>query len=114
MKEYIAELEQYEKMTTVHDLSLATQGKAVVPLITNSWLLNLTRIPKSAYCMMFASSRSLNPHFTLLFQGVICSSVEIFLPFQQRHMQNSWKFLNEQFRRKHKVMAEEFSGVQDV
>ena len=96
MKEYIAELERYE-MTTVHDLSLATQGKAVVPAHYKQLAVKRDKDPKECTLhdvCQFKRFESTLESYTLLFQGVICSSVEIFLPFQQRHMQNSWKFLN--------------------
>ena len=46
MREYIAELEQFAKKTTVHDFSLATQGKEVVPAHYRELAVKLGKDPK--------------------------------------------------------------------
>ena len=121
MRKYIAELERYEKKTTVHDFSLATQGKVVVPAHYRELAVKLDKDPNE--CTLHdvrqfkrsVENESTLESYTLLFRGVICSSVEIILAFPpEAHAKLLEVFKNMQFRRKHKVVAEEFSGVQDV
>ena len=121
MRKYVAELERYEKKTTVHDFSLATQGKVVVPAHYRELAIKLDKDPNE--CTLHdvrqfkksVENESTLESYTLLFRRVICSSVEIILAFPpEAHAKLSEVFKNKQFQRKHKVVSEEFGGVQDV
>ena len=121
MREYITDLEQFEMTTTVHNFNLATQEEVVVPARYGKLAVKLKKDPKSFTLhdvRQFKKSvedESSLKEYTLLFQRVSCSSVEIILAFPpEAHAKLSEVFKDKQFRRKHEVVSEEFSEVQDV
>ena len=114
MKEYIVALERYEKKTTVHDFSLATQGNEVVPAHYMEMAVKLKKDPKSFTLhdvRQFKKSvedESSLKEYSLLFRRVSCSSVEIILAFPpEAYAKLLEVFKNRQFRRKHMVVSED-------
>ena len=87
MEKYIAELEQFEKRTTVQDFNLATLEKRSIPNSFTSLTLKLFKDP--AKCTLYevcqlkidVVNRSTLNGFTVYFEKVICNSVEIVLAF---------------------------------
>ena len=116
MKEYIAELEQFEKKTTVHDFNLATWDKVLVPAHYRNLSVKLEEDSKECTLhdvRQFKNSivnQSSLENYTLLFEGVSCSSVSIIFAFPpEAYAKLSETFKDEQFKRKHEVVSEEFS-----
>ena len=121
MEEYITDLEQFETTTTVHNFNLATEKEVVIPAHYGKLAVKLKKDPKRLTLhdvRQFKKSvenESSLKEYTLLFQRVSCSSVNIFLAFPpEAHAKLLEVFKNRQFKRKHKVVSEEFSGVQDI
>ena len=116
MKKYVVELDQFEKKTTVHDFSLATQGKAVVPAHYRELAVKLEKDPKMftlhdirQFKKSIENDSSLQ-EYSLLFQRVSCSSVEIFLAFPPEAYAKLLEVTSaSQFRREHKVVSVVFS-----
>ena len=116
MKEYIAELEQFEKKTTVHDFSLATQGKAVVPAHYRGMAVKLDKDPKMftlhdvRQFKKTVENESSCEKYAFLFRGVSCSSVEILLAFPpEAYAKLSEVVSASQFRKEHEVVSVVFS-----
>ena len=88
MEKYIAELEQFEKRTTVQDFNAATLEKRNIP---NSFIMSVTfkLFKDPAKCTLYevfqlkidVVNRSTLNGFTVYFEEVICNSVEIVLAF---------------------------------
>ena len=114
MKKYVAELEQFEKETTVHDLSLATQGKEVVPAHYREMAIKLDKDPKRFTihdARQFKKFVEMScEEYAFLFRGVSCSSVEILLAFPpEAYAKLSEVISASHFRREHKVVSVVFS-----
>ena len=112
MKKYIAELEQFEKKTTVHDFSLATQEKMDSPIHYKEMAVKLKKNPKKFTLhdvREFKKSvvkESTLEDYTLWFRGVASRSVEIILAFPpEAHAKLSEVFKDENFKRKHGVIS---------
>ena len=121
MKEYIAELEQFEKKTTVQDFSLATEEKVVIPAHYRKLSVKLEKDPKMftlhdvRQFKKSVENESSLKEYSLLFQGVSCSSVEIFLAFPPEAYAKLSEVINtSQFRREHKVVSLEFSVCENT
>ena len=121
MKQYIAELEQFEKKTTVQDFSLATEEKVVIPAHYRKLSVKLEKDPKMftlhdvRQFKKSVENESSLKEYSLLFQGVSCSSVEIFLAFPpEAHAKLSEVINTSQFRREHKVVSLEFSVCENT
>ena len=121
MRKYIAELEQFEKKTTVHDFSLAIQEEVVIPAHFGKLAVKLKKDSKSftlhdvRQFKKSVENESSLKEYTLLFRGRSSNSVKIIFAFPpEAHAKLLEVFKDKQFRKKHKVMSEEFSTVQDV
>ena len=116
MKEYVAELEQFEKKTTVHDFSLVTQGKLVIPAHyrelaikldkdSEEWTLHDVRKFKNS-----VANQSSLENYVLFLEGRSPSSVKIIFAFPpEAHANLSEAFKDEQFWRKHEIFLQVFS-----
>ena len=117
MRKYITELEQFEMTTTVHNFNLATQEEVVVPARYGILAVKLKKDSKSftlhdlrEFKKSVENELSLKEYVPLLFQRVSCSSVKIILAFPpEAHAELSEVFKDKQFRRKHRVVSEEFN-----
>ena len=116
MKEYITELEQFEKKTTVHDFSLATQGKVVIPAHYRELAVKLDKDSKECTLhdvRQFKNSvvnQSSLENYALLLERVSCSSVKIIFALPpEAHANLSETFKDEQFWRKHEILLQVFS-----
>ena len=116
MRKYIAELEQYEKKTTVHDLSVASQGKIVVPAHYRKLAVKLDKDPKMFTLhdvRQFKKSvqdESSLKEYAVLLEGVSCSSVEIILAFPPEAYAKLSEIISAfQFRKEHEVVSVVFS-----
>ena len=116
MKEYITELEQFEKKTTVHNFSLATQGKEVIPAHYRELAVKLDKDSKECTLhdvRQFKNSvvnQSSLENYALLIERVSCSSVKIIFAFPpEAHASLSEVFKDEQFWRKHEILLQVFS-----
>ena len=112
MRKYIAELEQFEKKTTVHDFSLATRKKIVSPDHYREMAVKLKKNPKKftlhdvRQFKKSVENESTLESYTLLFRGVASSSVEIILAFPpEAYAKLSEVFKDENFKRKHEVIS---------
>ena len=117
MRKYITELEQFETTTTVHNFNLATEEEVVIPAHYGKLAVKLKKDPKSFTLhdlrdfKKSVENESSLKEYTLLFQRVSCSSVEIILAFPpEAHAKLLEVFKDKQFRRKHKVVSEEFNS----
>ena len=112
MKEYVAELELFEKETTVHDFSLVIQGKEVIPAHYIKLAVKLEKDPKRftlhdvrQFKKSVENDSSLKEYVVLL-QEMSCSSVEIFLAFPpEAYAKLSEVISTSQFRKEHKVAS---------
>ena len=112
MKEYIDELEQFEKKTTVHDLSLASQGKIGVPAHYRKLAVKLDKDPKRftlhdvrQFKKSVQNDSSLKEYAVLL-KGVSCSLVEIILAFPPEAYAKLLEVISaSQFRKEHEVVS---------
>ena len=121
MKEYIAELEEFEKKTTVQDFSLATEKEVVIPAHYRKLAVKLDKDPKMftlhdvRQFKKSVENESSLKEYSLLFRGVSCSSVEIFLAFPPEAYAKLSEVINaSQFRREHRVVSLVFSVSEDT
>ena len=117
MKRYIAQLERFEKKTSVKDFNLAVKDNRVLPAHFKTVTLPQSKDP--AKCSLYevrqlkneVVNRSSLTGYTVYLQGVECSSVNITLAYPPEAHTELLEVLDEQFIVTHKIVRIRFDSV---
>ena len=109
MEKYIAELETFEKKTSVYDFDLAVTDKRSIPANLKMITIRLARDPNK--CSLYevrqfknaVINRSTLNDYAIYLKGISCSSVKITLAVPQEVYYTVYDALDEPFMSKHNI-----------
>ena len=116
MKEYIAQLEQFQQKTTIQDFVAATKGEVTIPEDFKIAIIKQDRDP--AKCTLYEvyqfkkniANQAALSEYALSIHKVDCSSVKIVLAYSPEAFTDLLNAFDWQFKETHNILKIEFSS----